>query len=284
MQPDAIDGEALIVFDSRGRAVVFGGTPDLGQPLFLLGEPEVRRTADALQAAVPLAALSMLSGLDGARTVKLSVGTMVKLARGHRFLESGGQALGVLSKGGRITGVAAFAGGGVSGAIAAAAPFAAAALAVAHFQQELNVTQDLIRENTELTEEIANELRTKTWHTVSAHWAAIEQEYKHAKRVGAVTSEIWDHAQSQASETTLRAERESLLEKVVSHRDNIAACANVESRGRWILKHQQTILRDIYALTAADDAWFRYQGLRAGHLSRESTAGSEKARLSLKVS
>ena len=116
---------------------------------------------------------------------------------------------------------------GSAGAVGVLAALGPAATLVA-IQWQLAQISRLVERNIALTSTVLQLVRGEQWAEVRGQHDAVLAELRHARAVGAVTPQIWAHAQAQASESVLRKDMVMFFEHVQRHARDLAHAAGRE--------------------------------------------------------
>ena len=171
--------------------------------------------------------------------------------------------LGVLTQGKGISHVVRFksaTGAQVVGSAAAVGP----AIAMLGIQMQLAEVAALTRENLALTDEVLRTIRTERWAEVHGLHETMLRAIDEARAVGVVSAPIWQNVAGQ--EATLSKVRREFRDKTASHVAALEGKKDPKERRAYLRHHGEALLQDAQSLILAQNAWFTYQAIRAGHL------------------
>lgn len=278
------DDVVLVEADGDGTFLVFGSGPLHGLDLLPTAMFSVTDSATLGEAIAQSigglnAAAQMAETVGEARgLVRLAPETLKALREGAQPLMKDGWNLGTLTQEGSITSQVRWLPADSAGATRLLAALGPVATLVA-IQWQLTQISRLVEKNIALTNDVLEQVRSPRWATVRAHHDAILTELQHAIAIGAVTDAIWNQAQAQASETTLRASRDDYLRQVQLHASKLESLTGAQARRDWIAQNAEAVLQDVDCLLTAERAWFAYQALRIGHLRTTAAVNAADARL-----
>ena len=166
---------------------------------------------------------------------------------------------------------------GLAAGLAAVGP----SVALLAIQVQLATITSLVQENLALTDELLRTVRIERWAEVAGLHEAMLKAVEEARHVGAVSDPIWQNVA--AHEAILGKVRNEFREKVDAHLSSLQGMDGHRERWEYIRHHGEAILRDAQALMRAQEAWFTYQAIRAGHLHHRSDSDPTAGKLLEKV-
>jgi hypothetical protein len=278
-----VENLILVGVDHEGSFLVFGddvpGEDVL--PLQLLSEHDRRTLGQAVaQSTGPLniGAQALQEVREASGLVRFAPETLEQLTSGAQTLGHDGWNLGTLVRDGEFTHSVRWLPVESAGAVSLLAALGPAAALVA-VQWQLAQISKLVKKNLALTNQLLHAIRTEQWANVRSHCEVIQEELEHAKAVGAVTEQIWAHAQAQGSAAKLHEHQQQFRDLVQGHLRNLSLLRGARPRNEWLAQNAEALLRDIDSLLIAERGWFCYQMLRAGHLNETSATDTRAATL-----
>lgn len=265
-----------------GLALVFGDVPQ-GEsliPFTLL--PDSDRAAIEQQfatavgvgnfAAQTVQAISQASGL-----VRLAPETIAALASGARTVSHGGYSIGTLAgANGQFTSTVLWspaAAAGTASALAGIGP----AVALLAIQVQLNQISAVAEHALAQTQAVLETVRAEQWAELSGLHRAIEKAVDEAMHIGGVSETVWQNVQS--SEASLEKQRALFSKLTDTHGQNLGNLRDHAKRRDYLVDNSEAILQDAHGALVAHNAWFKYQALRASHVSSLVASDERNARL-----
>ncbi|WP_446664142.1 hypothetical protein [Flexivirga sp. B27] len=224
---------------------------------------DITSTVSTLIGAGNLGAQALMGQTNLQGIVRLAPETL-KALQTATPLTSGGVNLGTLvdSSGHFAHSVRWMPAAGVQGASAAAT--IGPALATLAIQIQLAEMKSLMQDNLQLTEAVLKEARNERWSSASALRETLAHALGEAQDIGEVTDGVWQNIAG--LEDDLRRERKRAQRAVDDQVRALRAQKGHTDRRKFLDEHGEAILADVLSLVATQQAWFIYQGLRAGHL------------------
>lgn len=258
-----------IVEVEDGWGLIFGPKPPEGVEIFnldLLPTASASAATDTVSQILGAAnlgaqALQGLAQMQG--LVRLAPETM-KMLQTAKPLTSGGVNLGTLVNAkGQIVHAVRWMPAGAAGATAVAASLGPA-LALMAIQAQLAEISSLVRENIALTDEVLKAVRAEQWAQLQGLHETMLKGVDEARHIGKVSDHIWQNFAGH--EAQLRTARRLFDTKVDAHNRELARLKKHEERSEYLTHHAEAMLQDAQGLLQAQQAWFTYQALRAGHI------------------
>ena len=138
------------------------------------------------------------------------------------------------------------------------------ALQMLAIQAQLAEMKSLMQDNVQLTQAVLKEIRNERWASASALRETLGRALEEAQAIGEVTDGVWQNVAG--LEDDLTRERKRDRRAVDDHINMLATRKSHVDREKFLAEHGDAILADLLSLVAVQQAWFIYQGLRAGHL------------------
>ena len=261
--------EHFLVEIAPGFGVLFG--PSVPDGFEMLQSPilpdratdDIWSTVSPLIGVANLAAQANLAHSSAQGLVRLTPQTLEAL-KVARPLMSEGQNLGVLvSRSGKFSHVVRWIpAGDVATSVQSAS--IGTALALLAIQAQLAEMKNLMQDNLQLTKAVLKELRNERWASASALRETLGHALDEAQAIGAVTNGVWQNIAG--LEERLLKERNRDRRAVDDHIKTLAGLKSHIERQKFLAEHGDAILGDLISLIGVQQAWFIYQGLRAGHI------------------
>lgn len=274
--------ETALVEVAPGAALVFGSVPaglDI-LPVSLLEPGELERVSTALNTATGIlnvGAQGLPALLNAQGLVRLAPETLKAMQAGAVPVKDGAYNLGILAgQNGKFAAQIRWmpaAGANAAGVVAALGP----ALAMLAIQAQLNQLTGLVQTNIELTSSVLKAHRIEHWSELAALDEAVSGALREARDVGSVTNLIWGNLG--AKEAELRKTRNYFFNMVVDHTRTLAAKERHTDRRDHLRQHASAVLADVHGMLTAQNAWYSYQALRAGHAHRTAAVEPDDAKL-----
>ncbi|MBC9820504.1 hypothetical protein [Terrabacter sp. MAHUQ-38] len=252
-----------------GWGLVFGPHPPEGVEIFdleLLPRASASAATDTVSRVLGAAnvggqALQGIAQMQG--LVRLAPETM-KMLQTAKPLTSGGVNLGTLvDANGKMAHSIRWMPAGASGATAVLASLGPA-VALLAIQAQLAEISSLVRENIALTDEVLKAIRAEQWAQVQGLHETMLKGVDEARHIGKVSDHIWQNFAGH--EAQLRTARRLFESKVDAHNRELLKLKKHEDRNEYLTHHAEAMLQDAQGLLQAQQAWFTYQALRAGHI------------------
>jgi len=269
-----------------GLAIVFGEVPAGEEliPFTLLSHSDRKEIGRRFGAAVgagnfaaqTVQAISQANGL-----VRLAPETVSALASGANTVSQGGYNIGTLAgANGQFSSPVLWspaAAGGAASALAGIGP----AVALVAIQVQLNQISAIAEHTLAQTQEVLETVRAAQWAELSGLNRAVQKAVDEAMHIGAVSEIVWQNVQS--SEASLEKQRSLFSKLTDTHVRNLAELRDHAQRRDYLVDNSEAILQDAHGALVAHNAWFRYQALRASHISSRIESDESNARLLEKV-
>lgn len=279
---DEVAPETALVEVAPGAALVFGSIPtglDV-LPVSLLKPAELERMSIALNTATGIlnvGAQGLPALMNAKGLVRLAPETLKAMQAGAVPVKDGAYNLGVLAgQNGKFATQVRWmpaAGANAAGVVAALGP----ALAMLAIQAQLNQLTGLVQKNIELTSSVLKAHRIEQWSELAALDEAVSGALREARDVGSVTNLIWGNLGGKEAE--LRKTRKYFVNMVSDHTRTLATKERHTDRRDHLRQHAAAILADVHGMLTAQNAWYSYQALRAGHAHRTAAVEPDDAKL-----
>ncbi|MGC5307665.1 hypothetical protein [Micromonospora zamorensis] len=259
-----------------GLAVLFADQPPVGLDLIsfdMMSAQAHQGLTDKLAMASGIGNLAA-QGAQGATTVqglvRLAPETLQALKTAQP-MTSGGWNLGALvTSNGKIANLVRWAPvtGAQTASILTALGPAAALLAL---QVQLASISRRIDENVQLTRDVLRALHEDQWATLLGLHETTLRAVREAQAAGGVNDHVF--ASIATRDADLRKQRHLFTSLVRRHIK--ALDTDGQSRRTYVQKNVEQILADAHGMLMAEWSWYRFQVLRAGHISRDEANAAE---------
>ena len=212
--------------------------------------------------------------------VRLSPSDVAAIKAGLEPMAQNGWNLGSLTQNGQIVQQIHWLPAGAQGAVAIATAVGPA-VAMLAIQFQLAKIQRLVQENIELTYEVLRVVRAQQWAEIRGLREAMMNAVAEARLLGQVSEHVWGNVSGKEAE--LRKQLNLLRSSVSGHMQELERLHSAKDRQKWLKGHAEAVLSDVQALVMANQAWFVYQALRAGHIAGTADSDPQDARLLTQV-